>query len=374
VEPEPTYWPKLGLNDLSVLMPLPASPETPWTLAPNSTGLKGELLPIATFDEIPGFPVIPADALDYWRMRVVSIRFVGCEPKPQGCQAQIRLIMQPINDDGSARDSALHLFYDIDDDEMAEVVRTLRWLRTQAPEVADSPLDVHAGLAAQGFDGAYGQGLVGLILTHAGEENLTRMTFFLRAPPAVEVWFFGGFDFLDGNVETMNIVGVGQGNQRVILQPNASVTDPAYEYEVNPPGLMPEDGHVLYTSLSAETATDEERRAAFASYLRVENPTLYNPEQLPCAGCHLSTFVTADARRRFGFADEDFASDVYQNADLDLSLRGDAANQPSSLRAFGYFKRDVMISQRVINSTADVLADIETRWPAEERPPETVDE
>lgn len=370
-DPDPVYWPSLGLNDITVLWPLPASPATPWTLAPNSVGAKGELLARTTFDEIPGFPVVPADGLDYDRMRVVGHRIVGCEPKPDGCQAQIRLVMQPIDDDGSARDSALHVFYDIDDDAMAEVVAELRRMRSLAPELADSPLDVNTALAMQGFDGPYGQALVSLLLTHAGEENLTRMTFFLRAPPTVEVWFFGGFDRVDGQLEMMDIVGVGQSNQRVILEKTEGPDGITYDFELTPVGIAPENGSALFTTAAADAATEEARAAAFASFLRVENPTIYTPDDLPCAGCHMSAFITADARRRFGLSNADFEGDAFTtDTDIDLSLRGGAETQPSSLRALGYFDREPMLAQRLVNSTADVLKDIETRWPPRERPSE----
>lgn len=368
-EPDPVFWPVLGLNDITILWPLPASPATPWTLAPSSLGGRGELLPHEVFDEIPGFPVVPADGLAYDRMRVVGTRFVGCEPTPAGCQAQLRLVMQPIDDDGSARDSALHLFYDLDDEAMGLLVGELRRLRTLAPELTDGPLDVNAALASQGFDGPYGQALVSLILANAGEENLTRMTFFLRAPPTIEVWFFGGFDRVNGQLEVMEIVGVGEGNQRVILNPDGPTDDGSYTYDLLPTGLAPEDGSTLFTSAGAEATTDEARAAAFASFLRVEDPTRYAPDDLPCAGCHISTFVTAEARSRFGLNDEDFEA-FSSEGDLDLSLRGGAEVQPSSLRALGYFGTEPMLARRLVNSSAEVLRDIEARWPPQARPNE----
>jgi glutathione S-transferase len=47
----------------------------------------------------------------------------------------------------------------------------------------------------------------------------------------------------------------------------------------------------------------------------------------------------------------------------DLTLKGEAATTPSSLRAFGYFGKIPMISQRVVNESAAVVDDLEKRFP-----------
>ncbi len=101
----------LGLNDVSVLYPLPSSSLDEGYLRPKTAGARGELLPQEVFDAMPTFPVTPADGLVYSRMRVVALRFDGCGGLPEVCAPEIRAVMQPIDNDGSARDSALHLFY-----------------------------------------------------------------------------------------------------------------------------------------------------------------------------------------------------------------------------------------------------------------------
>jgi hypothetical protein len=358
-EPEPIPEPSalLTLQDVSVLFPLPESLESSGYLTPATVGARGELLPKGVYDEIPTFPVQPSQGLDYERMRVLAIRFDDCHALPAGgCGPQIRLVLQPITGSGLAQDSALHLFYSLDPSELDPLVEGLVGLKDLAPEVVDGPLDVHAGLLAQGVEGAYGVGLRDLVLAHIGEENLTRMTFFLRAPPAVEVWFFGGFERRDGELEVMDIVDLGASNQQVIRR---DVTD-GYEYEVNPLSSFEEVERPLLTTSTADAATESERAAAFQSLLRTENPVVFTPDDLSCAGCHLATFVLASTRQRFGLEDADFAEDVFE-ADLDLSLRGDAPSTASSLRAFGYFKRDPMISQRVVHESAAVVLRLRER-------------
>lgn len=352
-------WPKLGMNDVSVLIPLPKTAEEKPLLAPADAGVKGRLLPKAVLDAVPRFPFVPADGLDAAPLRAVGVRFDGCFPGNAGCEPQIRVVMQPVKADGTALDSALHLFFKLTEDELSLVVTELRRLRTLAPEVADAPLDVHAGLLAQGPEGAYGSALRDLVLTYAGEQNLSRVTFFLRAPPAQETWFLGGFDRVDGKLEVIDIVGVGQGNQRVI-RPNV---DGGWQYVVTPEGTTPEDGRVLLDSATAAASSDDARRKAYASFLRLENPTKYGPDALPCAGCHVSTFVADEAARRFGLAPSDFPADAF-GSKHDLTLKGGASRNPTSLRAFGWFHKEPMLSRRVVNESAAVVDDLERRYPS----------
>src|SRR5205085_10255508 len=126
--------------------PLPKSPASAGYLKPEDAGAKGPLLAKADYDKIPAFPHEGTDTLDYARMRVVAIRFDGCFPAATGCEPQIRMVMQPIADDGEALDSAIHLFYRLTETELAEVVTGLRKLRALAPEQKDSPLDVSPAL------------------------------------------------------------------------------------------------------------------------------------------------------------------------------------------------------------------------------------
>jgi hypothetical protein len=54
--------------------------------------------------------------------------------------------------------------------------------------------------------------------------------------------------------------------------------------------------------------------------------------------------------------------DAYKSK-RDLGLRGQATLTPSSLRAFGWFKDQPMISVRVVNESAAVLDDLDKRFP-----------
>ena len=47
----------------------------------------------------------------------------------------------------------------------------------------------------------------------------------------------------------------------------------------------------------------------------------------------------------------------------DLTVRGESATTPSSLRAFGWFDARPMIANRVVFETAQVVDDFEKRFP-----------
>jgi hypothetical protein len=350
------------LNDVSVLLPIPASPSAAGTLGPNDSGKKGPLLLQATYDKIPKFGVTPVQGLDFARMRVVAVRFDGCFPRPEGCEAQIRLVMQPITDDGQTLDSALHLFYHLEPSELATVVSELRRLHTLAPELPagkTGPLDVHPALVAQGLDGAYGKALRELVLRFAGDESFVRMTFFLRAPPRQEEWFFGGFDRVEGELRQLDIVGVGKSNQRV----NRPVTETGegYTYTLTPSPKLPENIDVLLSTAAVKAASPEAREAAVAALARIENPSKYGPDQLSCAGCHISTFVGESVKKTHGL-DTAKVPDAFRTTH-DVSHTTEAPLEPSSLRAFGYFADRKMIGNRVIFESAAVVDDLEKRFP-----------
>lgn len=206
----------------------------------------------------------------------------------------------------------------------------------------------------------YANQLKALLLRHAGEENLTRVTFFLRPPPVREVWFFGGFDRENGTLSDMELVGIEGTVQQVV---RTDVASGGYDYLLAPEGLVPEDGSALFTSAGADAASPAAREEAFASFLRLENPTLYNVGELPCAGCHIASFVTEATRTAFDLEDAAFPDDAYQAPQHDLSLTGDAVTTPSSLRAFGWFAHQPVIAQRTVNESSAVLVDLAERFP-----------
>ena len=179
----------------------------------------------------------------------------------------------------------------------------------------------------------------------------------IGAPPLEEEWFFGGFARNGATMTPLDIVGVGKTNQRV----NRPEKPGGYEYQHTPSPTKPEDITVLLTSAAAKAAAPADVEKALGAFARIENPQKYGPDQLPCAGCHMTTFVTEYAKTNLGL-------DVSQQPDAfkstrDLTVRGEAATTASSLRAFGFLGAKPMIAKRVVHETAAILDDLEKRFP-----------
>ena len=95
----------------------------------------------------------------------------------------------------------------------------------------------------------------------------------------------------------------------------------------------------------------------------MQNPRKFSADELSCAGCHLGTYVLEQTSATHGLSVSDFPEDAFSSS-WDLSLRGGASQKASSLRAFGYFDAEPMIAQRVVNESAEVVDDLEKRFPA----------
>ena len=112
--PAPT---DLTLCDVSILYPLPeAGSDQNDLLGAADEGERGVLLPEDVVEALPMFPFMTQDTINYGPLRVVGIRFDGCHDDGEGCEAQIRMVMQPLSIRSEARDSALHLFYSLEDE------------------------------------------------------------------------------------------------------------------------------------------------------------------------------------------------------------------------------------------------------------------
>src|SRR5262249_9416957 len=128
-----SYFP-LGMNDVTVLIPLPSATATPVVLLGSETADDGStLVPRPLFDQLVGAstppPILATDAYD--RLHLVVVRFELCDrnlpgPCATGADGRLRLVFQPVADNLGAEDAGIHTFYAIPNSEIASVVATLR--------------------------------------------------------------------------------------------------------------------------------------------------------------------------------------------------------------------------------------------------------
>ena len=101
----------------------------------------------------------------------------------------------------------------------------------------------------------------------------------------------------------------------------------------------------------------------FKAITRVENPREFTPENMDCVSCH----VAQQARQWSVLNRPDLSlkdlwnSTKYSNPNHNMENKSTEILNTQSIRAFGYFDRATVISQRVINESAEV-ADAVNAW------------
>ena len=129
----------LGMDDVSILLPLPRDPQKP-VLAAISGGGGHALVERAWFDLLvtDHHDIAPriAGPIAFEDFQVVAVRFDLCEraavgPCPRGADGRIRMVLQPLYRRAgatAAHDVAQHAFYVVPAAELASMVSELRVL------------------------------------------------------------------------------------------------------------------------------------------------------------------------------------------------------------------------------------------------------
>lgn len=349
----------VGVHDVSVLFALPeVLGQRTSMIGADVEGKRGVLFPLDLFSELPLVDVLLSNEQSYGLLRVVSARFDPCFPGlGEACQNQIRLVMQPVTlDPGGehlvANDAAVHLFYSVTREELEAALRHVVELR-RASGIDDgsAPLGVHPALAAEGVEGRFARGFRDALLTYAGEENLVRVTF-MALEGASDEWRFGGYDIVDGKLVPLAIPGLTSSDQSFVNADRSGVSfDQA---SVTPESTNADDFSIFLFPDTARAATADERTAAFAALLRIENPTRHSPNTVDCVTCHIAPGTRAHV-------EQTYAMTALGSPEAFVSPDGSepAGSTPfgtHNLRAFGIFGFEPAISQRTVNETDAVVA------------------
>lgn len=345
----PTESRLLGLNDLTFLLPLEGL-DTPGLPPPRA------LVPIELFDRLS---TVPGDVItEIDRLRVVALRFDLCDRERAGpCDAEadgsLRLVLQPLLATGEAEDVALHAFYPVPHADMPRVVDELRRLARLQDVPRASALRVNTAFST---DEGYRIALIELVGRYARSERLHRLTLFGQLTlQAALVWVFRGVELHAGRFEPIAIAGIDADEQRVRLFSNTSYT---IEPEIDAPsGLLN-----ALSDTGFERADDAQRTLALETLAAVDNPARHTAHTVQCVACHASTTVLAPRASLAGVAPDALTSRFTSNL-FDLTPLGEETLRPRTLRALGYLQKWPMVSQRVINETANALGEVERRHP-----------
>ncbi|MEO5768909.1 MAG: hypothetical protein ABIS92_11220 [Polyangia bacterium] len=353
------------MNDVTILAPLPPSNTTVVLMRGTDFADDGTaLVPRVLFDRLAGpapdtglSPIL--GAATYERIHLIAVRVDLCDRLlPGACRetddARMRLVFQPLHGDGEAEDVGFHAFYTIRHDEIAGAVAALRELAMLAPPQTGA-LRVSPALSATNPE-AYATKVRAFVKRYGGDGRLARLT--VNAQPQVSGqvrWVLRGVEKKWNAFVDIPIVG-------------ASATDVSESivfgdsYDVKPIADTPSGllGALQKNMFDAASATKQ--RDYLAVLAAVENPMTHTTETTACVACHVSTVVTRE--RSIGASIDPLTLPGRYTSNFDLSTAaGESATNPRTLRALGFAVRQPMISQRVVNETAQTLAELEARFP-----------
>ena len=299
----------------------------------------------------------------YERLHLVAVRFDLCDRHlPGACpadeDARMRLVFQPLDvpPGVGALDVGFHAFYAIRNDEIAGAVAALRELAMLAPPQTGA-LRVSPALGAAN-PAPYATKLRAFVRRYGGDTRLVRLTMNAQ-----------NLKFAAARLGPPRRREAGErvrrhddrGRDRRSRSGSPSAASPGYD--VMPITDTPAGLRTALTQFMFDGADTTKKRESLAALAAVENPLSHTAETVACVGCHVSTVVTSRARdRRARSPDAPRALHVEVR-----SLHGGRASRRRRRRRSarsGTSRQLPMISQRVVNDTAQTLTEIEQRFPA----------
>ncbi|MBL8783366.1 MAG: hypothetical protein JNJ59_00585, partial [Deltaproteobacteria bacterium] len=353
-DPPPT---PLGLNDVTFLLPLPASV--------TASPLDGPaMLPTNLFTRLVTGPGdILATRADFV---VVAVRFDLCDrlasvPCAPGSDPVLRVVLQPfVPGVRATRDVAVHVFFAIDVSEAGDLVLALRDLAALGATVdprptrpLTRPLEVNPLLADA--TSPYARDFVALVTRYADPAQLIRMTTFGQVGFESQRWHMRGLvgnpAAADGFADIV-IPGLGASTQEVRKQgPSTYVATP---FADSPPGFGLALDATAFLAASASARSD-----ALAALSATDHPLATVAETIPCMTCHASTFIADQRGLTVSLDPASFPGRFASRFDLaPLGTR-----HGFTLRALGYFNDAPLVSRRVAAESAEVVEEIEAAFP-----------
>lgn len=352
------------MSDVSILLPLPRDPRVPilTTIAGDGTALV-DRDPFAALVTAPGdiAPKIDA-AIRFEDFHVVAIRFDLCDRStigvcPGGVEGRLRLVLQPLYLTAGttfAHDIAVHAFYPVPARELAAVVGELRALAGVQGASPAAPLGVSA--AAVAGNAAYLARLRALVLRYARGTQLVRLTVIgQEAGSPAFAWIFRGLDRSGAAFVPLVIPAIEATEQTTQLTGGDTV------YNTSRLADAPSGFALATNGPRFAAATPDQRAAALEALTAIQNPLVHDTADTQCVACHVATYLAA--RRATTSATALATIHGRFASSHDLTVATIAGTDPRVVRAFGWAGRSPAISQRVANETAEVLSEIEARFP-----------
>lgn len=359
------------LNDVSYLMPLPKNVKSDFLLQPLNKGLKGFLLPekiISTFPRLTS-EYTYSDILK--NSRVVAVRIDPCfqmttNTTPETCQKQIRFVWQIVRPQitnleqnldvikTETVDAAFHSFYKLSDAEFNQLQQDiLNWKKTFQVQTENLPLQIHPAWAATNSDLQSLMAFNEILKKYVGQQNLVRVTA-MTMRNLGQTWGFLGFDISENNLASIQIPRTGRLAQVFLNQAN-----PANQFlgQISPSPESDNTFNLIMTNsnqLLKSNSTNKILESELNSVLNIENPKLFNPNNMDCVSCHVAQAASTWATKNNLTSLISWNDVSYKNANYNLKNTTIDQSHTQNIRAFGYYNSSASISQRVINESAEI--------------------
>lgn len=361
---DPGEYVALGMNDVTILVPAPNTASDPLMLASDTMDDGTPLVPRELFERLALEPVPEAGTMAtvnaelYKDLQLVAVRFDLCDRNVPGpckgdADGRVRLVLQPFQETrGGFADVGFHAFFSVPFADLASLVKDVRELATIQKEPTSSPLEVSPALTAGNAE--YRDALRLLVRRWTGERKLVRLTMNAQPQLLSQVrWAMRGVEKKDGNFVNIAIPGMSGTTQEVI-------TSGATGFESKPLADLPAGILEAANDRAFGDASDGRKRELLGVLATADNPNTSAPDTVSCIACHISTSLMK-ARSTTAGVDPTSVAGRFTST-YDLSIKGNLADR-HVIRALGYIGRDVLISQRVVNDSAQVLQELEARFP-----------
>ncbi len=358
-----------GLNDVSILYPLPESSSAPGKLIPpQEHGLGGAWLPYDMYRRLPPIDHGEPAERTYQALRVMGVRLDPCFKSEGNCLPQVRLVWQPLTPAGygstaqygvpEAKDAAIHTLYTLTP-AMFDTLLTdyAALVKATGVDLRNEALQIHPVLLKQGLDGPFATRLRALLARYVGPATFWRATA-MQGLPGDDEWSFTGFNVRDGVAQDLPIARIGSRSQRMQV---AQLDHSSFANGlVTPFPDVAEDNYL--PDIMRERSMNRKPQSATALAIAIadiENPTKNNPDTVDCVSCHAAQPAGSLLFRNLSTlrSQPEVKAHVFQSA---LPLRNSGLHLADThvLRAFGYADRDPAISRRVINESAAVVSQL----------------
>lgn len=366
-------WP-LGMNDVTILAPLPASMTTPVLLRGTDPAQDGTpLVPKELFDRI-GEPACKSGTSvtcsgeravlfsdDYENLHLVAVRFALCDRnQPGACTAgedgSLRLVWQPMRGNQAFDDVGVHAMFAIPNAQLPSAVGALRELAQLQAAPVSAPLTVSPALSDP-TKPAYAEKLRAFVRAYALRSQLLRLA--INAQPAQYAqvrWVLRGVERgADGAFHDIVIPGSEAVQQEVILR--------GLGFEATPSVNLPTGFDIVLSQSVFQELPPDAQLAGLTALVATDHPLKVAPGTAPCVSCHTATLLFKDRVNPAAPAvQEILRSDYVTTYDVSLGTGGPLFSG-RTLRALGYLFQTPVISRRVAHETAQVLTEIAQRFP-----------